>query len=359
MSTSTLNIINNYLINYNKELRKNIFNNRTKVKPTKTIFLEDTIITYSSKLEVIFCSICKKNLTKNNYIRHLKEKHSTIFKDYKNTNKLENLNLKISSLDLAILEDLKAKIEPAKYYFKDLDININGFKCLECNYININSKEIRKHYNLEYNRRENRTNLKADYYINLVPLQVLKGFKAANKIYFISKLPRLNKLTARELKNLNKLKEDFNLEEEDSNLEEEDTNNNLENIYNLEEIEELEREDINLETRRYSLDSISIDSSSTIEDNIANLEDNRRELTLSIYSNNIKEKDTNLDFTINLDLNTKLLNSFTKKSKILEYLENKDRDLLSSLVYKSTALEDNSRLNSLDLFTIDSSFNRV
>ena len=188
-SSSTSISINNLLINSKYLFNIEKFNNPNIVVPSPTITIEDSIIEYSLELKVLFCNICSINLTYTNYIKHLSSKHSIKYKEYKENNTLEKIKNNINLKEFNSIKDLEEILEPNKYYFKDLPLLFNNYKCLECNFVNINLKSIRIHYNKEHINLNKTLKTKASYIIENIPLQLLEGFKNNYKIYFIPKPP--------------------------------------------------------------------------------------------------------------------------------------------------------------------------
>ena len=301
LSNQDSNIINKLLVENQHFINLNTYNNSNLIQHTYTTILENTIITYNYDIKVLFCANCSRNLTIENYIKHLKKFHLDIFNNYQENNIINVLKNKVNTLEYNNIEILKTVLEPNKYYFKELPLIFNNFKCLDCDYININYKEIRKHYNKNHSSFNSRTTKKVNYIINKVPLQLLEGFKDNKKIYFIPKLP---------------------------------TNNNKSKNYNNNNIET----EFNLETSSISSDN----SENTNNSNSSNIENNNIDLIINKYLE--KENNKAKDFTFNNpdEGNTKLINSFIKKSNIYEFLENKNRDILVNLI---TNLEEDLNLS--------------
>ena len=307
LDTTNLNI----LINNNKEIfNLDTYNNINIIEPNKTITIENTIIKYSKDIKVLFCSNCLINLNTTNYIKYLKKKHLGIYNNYKEENLINTLKDRIINLEFNTLEEIVEVLEFNKYYFKELPITFNNYKCLECNFININRKNIRIHFNKKHIRDSNtNTTSKATYIIENISLQFLEGYKDNKIVYFIPKIPTVSNRNTR-----------------------------------------IERESIptRVSSRNsYRSSIISISNSNTSEDkeelNTRTIETNTKSLIINNY---IKEEtNRNKDFRESnpLEQNKKLLNSFITKSNIYKYLENKNRDILVSLIYNN---EYNSILNS-------------
>jgi superfamily II DNA/RNA helicase len=292
--------LNSYLIN-NKDLIT--FSNYNNIEPSTTISLENTILSYNSNIKAIFCLNCSVNLVKSNYIKHLSKFHSRLFKEYKESNIFKDLEDKIKSLEVLSIEDTIEELGYNKYYFKELPLLFNNFKCKECFFINISRKNIRIHYNkIHFNNNKN-SKLEANYIINNIPLQYLEGFKNNTKIYFI---PKLIDLSSRE-----------------------DNNPTTSSSRVNRDIIDLEEEN-----------SSSLDNSNSSDNN--NVINRRvratratRDLIISSYKDNYNNKEEeNLDIK-SLEGNKRLLSSYITKSNIIFFLENKDRNLLVNLGYRA------------------------
>lgn len=170
MSSTTLTLLNNYLINNRTKLNKDSFKDSSYFKANKTTIIDNTIISYSKELSLIFCSNYSINLTKSSYLKHLKIRHNSLYINYKNNLILDNIANILEDLEITNLESLERKVRDNKVYFNELPLILNGFKCLSCNYISINYKAIRQHFNLEYNNPNNKSKAKANYILDNIPL---------------------------------------------------------------------------------------------------------------------------------------------------------------------------------------------
>lgn len=300
--------LNNYFINNKDIITLENYNNN--ISPTTTTTLENTIINYNSNIKALFCFNCRINLTKSNYINHLKKRHSIIYKDYKNNNKLNSLLNKVNSLDFYDIDEINTELGYNKYYFRELPIIFNNYKCRECLYINIDRKNIRIHFNKNHDNNNKSSKKEADYIISNIPLQFLEGFKYNTKIYFIPKLLNPNLLEA---------------------------NINLESL--------------NIRSSRRSsstsLDSLESNTSSSSSNSIITtdtriINNNSRDLVINRYNLDINNKDNNLLDINTLEGNKRLLSSYITKSNIIYYLDNKNRDLLVNLAYRTKNNIDNN-----------------
>ena len=280
--------LNSYLKENSKLFNKESFINRGEISSIEVI--EGTIIGYNSSTKIIFCLECSTNLTTTNYLKHLKTRHSTIYKTYKNNNKAFNIDTKIGKLGELDLDKLEEELSYNKYYFKELLLLSNNFKCIECLFTSIERKRIRIHYNKEHLNNNKSSKKEAIYIIDKVPLQVLDGFKNNKKIYFIP---------------------------------------------NLKGLEREEREEDNREEGRGSLESSrsSTTSNSNTRPSLREISNTSRDLVLESYwkdYNKVENLNSN-----SLEENKKLLNSYINKSNIGLFLANKNRSLLINLAYRT------------------------
>lgn len=168
------------IINNNKDLNTFFTSSKDKIIletylkdiiPSTSTILEDTIIIYNNSIKVLFCINCSINLTKVNYINHLKKRHSILYNKYKNNNILDYLINKVNSLEFYKLEEIKAKLGFNKYYFRELPILFNNYKYLEYLYININRKLVRIYYNnTHFNNNSKSTTKEVEYIKYNIPL---------------------------------------------------------------------------------------------------------------------------------------------------------------------------------------------
>lgn len=117
----------NKYFNYNKDIIN--LNNYNNLSPTSTTKLEETIIKYNSKIGVLFCSNCSINLSKFNYKKHLSNRHTLAYNNYNKTSIFNNLVKKVDTLELKSFEAIREELSFNKYFFKDLPIILNNYKC--------------------------------------------------------------------------------------------------------------------------------------------------------------------------------------------------------------------------------------
>lgn len=181
-SSSTINSIlkeNSSL--YNKALFKDIAS-------SSTISLNPSFLEYYTSIKVLGCNLCKTSIssTLTSIKKHLKEKHSSFLKET-SKEELKRLILDISLLDYNTIEAL-SNIEPNRYYYPNLELNLNSFKCIRYNYTSSSNITIRAHLNKEHNLKGNK-GVKSSLYLDNIPISIIKGLEANNKVTFIPKLP--------------------------------------------------------------------------------------------------------------------------------------------------------------------------
>lgn len=286
---------------------KDIYINNNIIEPTSTTLIENTIISYNKEVGIVFCNICFINLYKSKILEHLKNKHSILYKEYINKNLITNITNITNTLDLEDFTSLLNKLSFNRYYFKEINIIFNGYKCRECFYINPYYKEIRKHYNKKHleGKSNRRTNIKANYILENVPIEIISSNIRNIKGYFIPRLP-FKEIIDRVL--------DFN------------TSNSPRVIIDL-----------------MSSNSLTLRIDPTIKENI--IED---------YKENLKRDESNTNY-ININNNKDLLTSFYKNSNILDFFNNKNKsillDLIASPSLSSILIEpilNNNNINILD-----------
>lgn len=303
------------------------------LEPTSTFIIANTIIRYSNELNIFFCSTCLTSLLSTKVIEHLNKRHKTLSTSYKDDNRYNSLNKLEERYRQANIEDLSARIEYNTFYFKELELNTNGYKCVECPYLDTYSKGVRIHFRLAYKDLYTSTSIKskekAYYIIENVPVQVIDGFKYNKRVIFIPKLPNKELKSSRERsRSRPRYRETSSTLEESSKRSkgkgkeraieiEEDSNSSLYNSSNSNNSSDIEE----IESRASSRRSKEL-----------GLEVKDRESLFESYITSIEEKSKDLEFITNIEGNKKLLNTFIAKSNIAEFLKDKDRNILLSLV---------------------------
>ena len=158
----------------------------TLVEPTKVKELEPTFYKYNKDLNIIICSKCLLALLNNkDIIKHLK----TRYLDYYNSIK-ENKELitRLEGLSITSYNSI-ITIPFNTYYFKDIPITFNSYKCIKCDFITTSSKVIRKHL-INIENIKNTTKNKSKDIIYNIPIQIL--YSTLNKGIFIPKLPSID-----------------------------------------------------------------------------------------------------------------------------------------------------------------------
>lgn len=124
MSSTSLTLLNKYLIIYKTKLNSNSFRKTTFFISNKTTIIDNSIISYSKKLNLIFCFIYIINLTKSNYIKYLKIRYNYLLLRYKSNFILNNIVSILRNIDNPNLKLLVDKLKYNRIYFKNLFLNL-------------------------------------------------------------------------------------------------------------------------------------------------------------------------------------------------------------------------------------------
>ena len=337
----TSNITLNTLLKDSLYTKKDFKN----IESTYTTIIANTIIRYSSELNIFFCSTCLISLVSNKVLEYLNRRYKTLLETYKEDNRyiilldIERLYYKAS------IEEVKANIEYNSFYFKELDLNLEGYKCLECDYLDTYSRGIRMYFRLKhrelYTNKTLKSKEKAYYILERVPLQIIDGFKYNSRVLFISKLS--NKKSNRSLERsrsiesrVSRSKSRSRARKPSSSLTEPRARykgKGKERVINIDSSSSYN----SINSSSSSLEEIeSSNTNSKAKDKRSkankSIEVSNRDTILLIYREEIEEKNKDLDFITNIKGNKKLLNTFIAKSNIAKFLKNKDRNILISLV---------------------------
>ena len=245
------------------------------IRCTPVQIIHDSIICYSHDLKLFFCTTCSRVQTQNVILRHLKQQHRTEYCRLKKA--LKSIQEEISSLSVNSVEDVA--IVHNAYYFSSLPVTFNNFKCRECSYVDINRKNVRNHFQSQHPQPTKSINQKVDYVLEDIPLQVLEGFTNNKKIYFIPKLPEIRTDTP-----------------------------------------PTEYEDAH-------------DQPSTVSHPFS---DSDRTAILGAHQKSIEDRKNGQSYNDAATNNRKLLDSFLTNSNVLNFLQDKDRDILVDLVSPSS-----------------------
>lgn len=233
--------------------------------------IRDSGIYYSRDLKLLWCFGCSKVQSPNTFVRHLKKQHRTAYCRLKKT--LTSIREEISALVLENVEEIT--ISHNTYYFSNLPITFENFKCRECSYVDINRKNVRKHFRQRHPCCVKSVNQKVDHVLENVPLQVIEGLPNNRKIYFIPKLPEIPAETP---------------------------------------------------------SSHQVEGISTSDSISHPITDNARAAILEAHQQSVRKREEEQPYNDAVSHNKKLLNSFLTNSNVLEFLRDKDRDILVDLV---------------------------
>lgn len=253
---------------------------RKHIPCTPVQMVNDSSICYSQDLKLLLCTTCSKVQSRDTTIRHLKQRHRTEYSRLKKA--LKSIQDEISCLPINAAEAIS--ISHNKYYFSCLPITFDNFKCRECAYVDINRKNVRNHFQSHHSPRTKSTkstNQRADYVLEDIPLQVLEGFPNNKKICFIPRLP----------------------------ISQTDT------------------------------PSTQPDVATPLPSNRYFFADDVRTAILDTHQRSIEERQCNQSYNDAASNNKKLLNSFLTNSNVLDFLQEKDRDILIDLISNPTTTE--------------------
>jgi len=240
---------------------------------TAVQIIHDSSICYSHDIKVLICTTCSRVQGRNTTIRHLKQRHRTEY------NRLKNVSKKIQNeIDCLPINAAEAiSIGHNRHYFSCLPITFDNFKCRECGYVDINRKNVRNHFQSHHTpntQNDKSTNQKADYVLENIPLQVLEGFPNNRKIYFIPRLPIFKTDTP---------------------------------------------------STQPDVATPQLGSRYVFGDNV-------RTAILHAHQRSIEERECKQSYNDAASNNKKLLNSFLTNSNLLDFLREKDRDVLVDLI---------------------------
>ena len=205
-------------------------------------------------------------------MRHLKKQHRTAYCRL-SPRALTSIQKDISSLPFSPVEEVT--IGHDTYYFSGLPTTFHNFKCRECGYVDVNRKNVRKRFQLQHPPPTKSVNQRVDYVLEGIPLQVLEGFPNNKKVYFIPKLPEIRTRTPPS-----------------------------------------QHEDAKSQPSALS----HVVSNST------------RAAILDAHQKSVKERENEQPYNDAVTHNKKLLNSFLTNSSVLDFLQDKDRDVLVDLI---------------------------
>ena len=192
MASNTNSNLNDTLLKIQHTVTKNMFKNPNLVKPNLAEKVHGSIFKYNSELGLLFCSHCRISLGPKSFEVHFRDNHVTMYKDMKGKKTLSTMKATIQSLTYHSIDQVQAQMVPEAFFFADLDVNMNGFKCRDCTFVHPDRKQLRVHHNKTHETvaAPKGTNTKAPFVMENIPLQTLGGFDKNKKIFFIPKLPQ-------------------------------------------------------------------------------------------------------------------------------------------------------------------------
>ena len=125
--------------------------NNINIIPTKVEYISD-IFAYNIDFKVLICTSCHSAIKKTDIKSHISLKH----KEYKNIETITAILEKTQDLSIYNPQDIPLP-RFNQYYFQDLDIISNLYRCQKCEYAVLSYKALRNHLN-----QRHKTNLKID-----------------------------------------------------------------------------------------------------------------------------------------------------------------------------------------------------
>ena len=169
------------LNSYNNLYKEDFIN----IEPTLVNTLDPSFLKYNKDLKIIICSNCSLTLlNKKDIKKHLIKNHLDYFNT---TNNIKEIITNLEALEITSYLELN-NIPNNTYYFKDLPLSFNSYKCFKCNFITTSYKNIKIHL-IKVENIKNKDKTKRKDIINNIPIIIL--FPSLNKGIFIPKLPDL------------------------------------------------------------------------------------------------------------------------------------------------------------------------
>ena len=121
-----------------------------------------------------------------------RDNHVTVYKDCKQRKQLTNLKTTIQGLSYSSFDQIQPQMAPETFFFAELDVNMNGFKCREWSFVHPNREQLRAHHNKAHETvaAAKGINAKAAFVMENMPIQTLGGFDKNRKIFFLPKMPQ-------------------------------------------------------------------------------------------------------------------------------------------------------------------------
>ena len=115
--------------------------NNINIIPTKVEYILD-IFAYNKDFKVLICTSCHLAIKKIDIKSHISLKH----KEYRNIETITTILEKTQDLFIYNPQDILLP-EFNQYYFQDLDIISNLYRCQKCEYAVLSYKALRNHLN--------------------------------------------------------------------------------------------------------------------------------------------------------------------------------------------------------------------
>lgn len=207
-----------------EDIKPNTLDSFKKLRLSTTTSIIKTPIKYLDEIKILVCSKYRiyinpsftsikkhlkvSNTSKINYSLtisyyflllltiSLQEKHTSDFSSSNRASKIaivevyNNIELFLTNREFNTIEDLE-NLEFNNYYYKDLPISLESYKCKLCLFTNLTYKVVAKHLNIKHNYRSITSTKNSNILVD-IPLSIIKGFNYNKTITYIPRLPLLN-----------------------------------------------------------------------------------------------------------------------------------------------------------------------
>src|ERR1700761_1692525 len=158
----------------------------TTVPPSPVVTLDPPFLVYSEDLSLMVCTLCREALSgKTTIQKHLAQPpHQEYWKALEKSTRTSIMST-LSALSLLSYHSVPS-IPTNQYYFPQLPLRFDTYKCPDCSHFTVDGKQARQHrihaHNVRWDARTKRTDI-----LYHIPAQLL--FPRSNRGLFIPRLP--------------------------------------------------------------------------------------------------------------------------------------------------------------------------
>src|ERR1700761_3649949 len=158
----------------------------TTVPPSPVVTLDPPFLVYSEDLSLMVCTLCREALSGKTAIqKHLAQPpHQEYWKALEKSTRTSIMST-LSALSLLSYHSVPS-IPTNQYYFPQLPLRFDTYKCPDCSHFTVDGKQARQHrihaHNVRWDARTKRTDI-----LYHIPAQLL--FPRSNRGLFIPRLP--------------------------------------------------------------------------------------------------------------------------------------------------------------------------